>query len=180
MPKTTNTHPEGVPLNIWLLPAGPGGGSAMRYDLAARAVDAYSPKGGLVADLVPGDGEALVAAVVAGRGVASLGDDGEVPAAADETADLALAFAAAEGLHHRVPSACFGRVAARAAAVLRPGGFLVASVGHGDAGGDPVTDAVEAAASEGLAFFQHVVAVLCDTNPTGHLSVLVFEKRGAR
>ena len=114
MPETTNTHPEGVPLNIWLVPAGPGGGSAIRYDLAARAVDAYSPEGGLVADLVPGDDEALVAAVVAGRGVASLSDDAEVPALAYDAADLALGLPAAEGLHHPVPSACFGRLTARA------------------------------------------------------------------
>ena len=43
-----------------------------------------------------------------------------------------------------------------------------------------MTDAVEAAAREGLAFFQHVVAVVCDANPTGHINVLVFEKRGSR
>jgi hypothetical protein len=179
MPKTTNTHPEGVPLNIWLIPRGPGGESAMRYDLAARAVDAYSPAGGLVADLVPGDGEALVAAVVAGRGVASLPGDGAVPAGAYETADVALGLPAADG-PRPAASTSFGRLAARAAAVLRPGGFLVAAVGAKDASGDPVTEAVGAAAEEGLAFFQHVVAVVCDPDPTNHINVLVFEKRRPR
>jgi hypothetical protein len=178
MPKTTNTHPEGVPLNIWLIPRSPGSESATRYDLAARAVDAYSPAGGHVADLVPGDGEALVAAVVAGRGVASLSDDGTVPAAAYETADLALGLPAAD--EPRPAGARFGRLAARAAAVLRPGGFLVAAVGAKDGSGDPMTEAVDAAAKEGLAFFQHVVAVVCDPEPISHVNVLVFEKRRPR
>lgn len=179
MPKTTNTHPEGVPLNIWLIPGSPGGESATRYDLAARAVDAYSPAGGLVADLVPGDGEALVAAVVAGRGVASLPDDGAVPAGADEAADLALGMPAAEG-PRPAASNCFGQLAARATAVLRPGGFLVAAVSTKDGSGDPVTEAVDAAAEEGLAFFQHVIAVVCDPEPVSHINVLVFEKRRPR
>jgi hypothetical protein len=179
MPKTTNTHPEGVPLNIWLIPRSPGGESVTRYDLAARAVDAYSPAGGLVADLVPGDGEALVAAVVAGRGVASLPDDGTLPAAAYETADLALGLPAAGG-PRPAASTSFGRLAARAAFALRPGGFLVVAVGTKDGSGDPVTEAVDAAAVDGLAFFQHVVAVVCDREPISHINVLVFEKRRPR
>lgn len=193
MPKTTNTHPEGVPLNLWPIDAHDADGSSIRRRLAAEAVEAYSPPRGLVVDLYPGRGEGLAASATAGRGSVALPracvSTGRHRAAAtahlEGTADLVLALPGAERLRPLSPCPLSPQaakvLAAQAAALLRVGGFLViGSVPTPDTGRDPVTEAVEAATAAGLSYFQHVVALLCDEatdRPSGHVDVLVFARR---
>jgi hypothetical protein len=193
MPETTNTHPEGVPLNIWLVAAHRGDGSSIRHRLAAEAVEAYSPPGGLVVDLYPGRGEGLAAAAAAGRGSVVLpracASAGRCRAAATAelagTADLVLALPGTDRLRplrpHPLSPQAARVLAAQAAGLLHPGGFLVVgSVPVPGTGRDPVSEAVEAATAEGFSYFQHVVALLCDEaddRPSGHVDVLVFARR---
>lgn len=191
MPETTNTHPEGVPLNIWPV-AAQAGGSSIRRRLAAEAVEAYSPSRGLVVDLYPGRGEGLAAAAAAGRASVALpracaSDGRRRPAVVAElvgTADLVLALPGPDRLHpprpHPLSPVAARVLAAQAAGLLRPGGFLVlGSVPAPGTGRDPVSEAVEAATAEGFSYFQHVVALLCDADdqPCGHVDVLVFARR---
>lgn len=188
-----NTHPEGVPLNIWPLPAHGGDGSTIRRRLAVEAVEAYSPPRGLVVDLHPGRGEGLAASASTGRGSVALPracvSSGRLRAAAtaqlENAADLVLALPGAERLCPLSPCPLSPQaakaLAAQAAALLRVGGFLViGSVPAPGSGRDPVTEAVEAATAEGLSYFQHVVALLCDEasdRASGHVDVLVFARR---
>lgn len=199
MPKPI--HPEGVPLDVWLCSqdAAPTG-HALRAHLARRLIDAYSPPEGFVADLAPGRGEGTAAAIGAGRRcvprVLALGRAGRGSAAPRAViavvADLVLALPPASHLAPlrphtpcRPPAEATAR---RAAALLRPGGFLVLGTLGGSQAGDPVTAAVEAASEAGLAYFQHVVAVIpsdldgTDDDAAGaerrlaHVDLVVFKR----
>jgi hypothetical protein len=187
-----HNHPEGVPLNLWLV-AADGGGSCIRRRLADRAVQAFSPTGGLVVDLNPDRGEGLAAAVATGRAAVSLPPaavaDGRLRSAAlsglASPADLVLALPGSDDLHRptgRALTPLAARVLAeQAAPLLQPGGLLVlGSVPAPGTGHDPVTDAVEATTAEGFSYFQHVVALLAPDateRPTAHVDVLVFARR---
>lgn len=169
-------HPEGVPLNIWLFnnESAPVSPTGLRRHLAARLIDAYSPPGGVVVDLAPGRGEVLAAAVEAGRSAvvsttAALCKGRWKPAALDsatDSADVVVALPPAKHLAplrpHSVSSFALEILLRRAAPLLRPGGFMVVGFvgGAAVAHRDRLAVAVNAAASEGLSYFQHIVAVL--------------------
>ena len=153
-----NTHSEGVPLNLWLVDA-PAGEPSAAPDIAARAVDAYSQPGGRVA-------------VVGGHRRAS-----SIAASANsDAADLVVVLPDLDRRGHQAAQQAVGE----SACLVRPGGFLVLITPASSAPGvDFVTEAVVAAAAEGLSYFQHVVALVRDDGePTGHVDVLVF-RRGA-
>ena len=192
-----HTHPEGVPLNIW--PVAAGDGRAARLRLATRAVEEYAPAGGVVVDVCPGRGEALAACAASGRHAVALPPsaacDGRLRSAslrrlANEV-DLVLSLPPAERLAPPRPwstsPAAARSVARQARAVLRPGGLLVLGVVP-RGGRDDAAATVAAAAVEGLAYFQHVVALLRDDveeraaaggRVAAHADVLVFERRAA-
>lgn len=167
-------HPEGVPLNIWLLDKDTAmSPAAIRRDLAARLIETYCPPAGVVVDLAPGRGEVLAAAVEAGRSAvvsspAALCKGRRKPAALDaasDSADVVAVLPAAKHLAplrpHSLSGAALEIILRRAAALLRPGGFMVLGfVGAAMADRDRLAVTVNAAASEGLSYFQHVVAVL--------------------
>lgn len=52
-----------------------------------------------------------------------------------------------------------GELVAACAALLRPGGFLVATPPRRDQGGDPVAGLVELGQAHGLSYWQHVIAL---------------------
>lgn len=191
-----DTHPEGVPLNIW--PCPPGGGSRIRQETAARAIAAYAPAGGTVVDLHPGGGECLAAAASSGRNavvlpMASL-HEGRWRCAAVRglagAADVVLALPPATRL--APPRACgssslaAAALAEQAAVLLRPGGFFVLGV-VGREGRDDVAEAVATVTAGCFSYFQHVVALLASPEPCGegdgrrlsHADLLVFERRAS-
>ena len=167
------THPEGVPLDVWLFKQDEGPtGTVIRRQLAARLVVTFSPAGGVVVDLAPEGGEVLAVATEAGRRVVvapTTGSPGRrpvSPAAVTGTADLAIVLPPASCLAplrpDSLPAQEVGVLCRRVAPWLRSGGVLVVGSLGGAAAGDrdPLADAVNAAASAGLAYFQHVVAVM--------------------
>lgn len=195
----THDHTEGVPLNIWPLAATRQGCSILRRELAARAVETYAPPGGIVVDLNAGEGEGLAAAVLSGRNAVVLPDASEAEGRRRSaalrslagTVDLVMALPAASHLDPPRPwstSAVAARaVADQASTLLRPGGFLVLGiVGRDDH--DDVAATAAAVSEAGLAYFQHLVAILPDHAPercgpggrrrsTEHADVLVFARR---
>lgn len=167
------THPEGVPLDVWLFSRDePPTGAVIRRHLAARLVVTYSRAGGVVVDLAPEGGEVLAVATEAGRRVVvapATGSRGRRPVSPDGvtgTADLAIVLPPASHLAplrpHSLPAEEVGVLCRRAAPCLRSGGVVVVGSLGGTAAGDrdPLAEAVNAAASAGLAYFQHVVAVM--------------------
>lgn len=198
-PMTDSTQPDRVPLNLWLCPGDDG--SASRHHLAVRAVETFSPRDGIVVDLVGRRGEVLAAAATTGRHALVL------PAASPcqgrprvsvlthlrGTADLALALPAAISLRPPTRPTMSSRaaavIAAQAATVLRPGGYLVVVTAPAGPGSDPVSTAVAAVSACGFAYFQHVVAVVEPATPhdiaagdgrvVAHLDVLAFCRRAA-
>jgi len=190
-----HTHSEGVPLNVW--PVAACDGRATRLRLAARAVEEYAPAGGVVVDLYPGHGECLAAAAASGRHAVVLPAvgrcDGRLrPAALRGVAgsvDLMLSLPPSERLVPPRPSSVSAvaarSVARQARAALRPGGLLVFGVVP-RCRQDDVGATVATVTGEGLAYFQHVVALLRDdieqreaagSRVTAHADVLVFERR---
>lgn len=191
MPQHTQT--EGVPLNIWQVAARTG--RAVRTNLAARAIDAYSEPASLVVDLLPGRGEVLAAAVVARRSAFTSDRIArcrqEDASSVDGVARLALALPLPDRLAplrpcHVSPVAARS-MARRARRFLSTGGLLAVGViarpGHDDLAG-----VVETVRSEGLAYFQHVIALARDDVGEGtashargrglaHIDLLVFEAR---
>lgn len=120
-----STHPEGVPLNVWIVAASDDD-PAFRNSIADRALAAYGSRGGEVAVLHHGS------AVAVGDAASSLG----------------------------------------------PGGYLVVVGPSSASGGDPVTEAVDAATAAGLSYFQHVIALPAVAEaPRSHIDVLVFSRR---
>lgn len=200
MPHTTD--PEGVPLSVWLPATNHSCGHAARRRLAADAVNAYTTVGGVVIDLLPGR-EAVAAARVAGRSAMAIPVappcDGRRRLAAlavvEGTADLVLALPSAMALattrSRPFPSLAGRLLAARAATLLAPGGYLAVGVaGAQAAGADPITDAVATVTAQGFIYFQHVVALLradldhdrpavADGRDVFHVDLLVFERRPA-
>lgn len=191
-----DTHPEGVPLNIW--PCPPGSGSRIRQETAAKAIAAYAPTGGTVVDLHPGDGECLAAAASSGRNavvlpMASL-TEGRWRCAAVRglagVADVVLALPPAARLVP--PRACgssslaAAALAEQAAMLLRPGGFFVLGVVPRE-GRDDVAEAVAAVTAGCFSYFQHIVALLASPEHCGedearrvaHADLLVFERRAS-
>ncbi|PLS74890.1 MAG: hypothetical protein CYG61_10250 [Actinobacteria bacterium] len=167
------THPEGVPLDVWLFNQDEApSGAVIRRHLAARLVVTYSPAGGVVVDLAPEGTEVVAAATEAGRCVVVApitGSRGRRPVSPDAvtgTADLAIVLPPASCLAplqpHSLPADEVGVLCRRAVPRLRSGGVLVVGSLGGTADGDrdPLAEAVNAAASAGLAYFQHVVAVM--------------------
>lgn len=189
-----HTQPEGVPLNIWQVAARTG--SAARTNLAAHAIDAYSEPGSLVVDLLPGRGEVIAAALVARRSAFTPDRTArcqhEEASSVDGVAGLALALPPPDRLAplrpcHVSPVAARS-LASRARRFLGGGGHLAVGViarpGH-----DDLARVVETVCSEGLAYFQHVIALARDDVGEGiasgascrglaHIDVLVFEARG--
>jgi hypothetical protein len=199
MPDPSSSDP--VPLNLWPIGAH-GGAVAMRQRLAARAIEAFAPPGGLVIDLALGRGEVIAAALAAGRSVVALplasacGGRRRRAALAGVagSAHLAVALPPTARLGTRRPlplSRLAGVVAAEAAVLLRPGGFLVIGVlAAGE--GDSLADTVAVVDTEGFSYFQHVVGLLDDdhsgqsradrshgttTRAVVHVDVLVFVRR---
>ena len=167
------THPEGVPLDVWLFNQDEApSGAVIRRHLAARLVVTYSPAGGVVVDLAPEGGEVLAVATEAGRRVVvvpTTGSRGRRPSSLDAvtgTADLAIVLPPASCLAplrpHSLPAEEVGVLCRRVVPRLRSGGVVVVGSLGGTAAGDrdPLAEAVNAAASAGLAYFQHVVAIM--------------------
>ena len=189
-------HPEGVPLDVWLpdRQSSPDGAS-LRFHMAARLIDAYSPPAGVVVDLLASDVDVLNAALERGRSgvLGSLAYACRRPAVGSLTAkaDLAVSLPPASHLapprHYSVPAPMAASLCRRAASLLRPGGFLVlASVGRGSGELDAPTQAVVAATDAGLAYFQHVVMLLDARAPEAvgenershvHADLMVFTRR---
>ena len=192
MPDTT--HPEGVPLNVWICPTGTG--SALRRHVAARLVDTYSSKGSVVADLAPGRGEVFAAIVAAGRSAMALrGARGRGRCRVSpldelsETADLAIAIPPATSLGSTSApdfSPPAGVMAGRAARVLSSGGYLAMAVTSARRRSDPVAASVAAVTAHDFVYFQHVVALVAigagtrrfenDRRGVGHVDVVVFRR----
>ncbi|HSH58152.1 MAG TPA: hypothetical protein VK988_00635 [Acidimicrobiales bacterium] len=173
----------------------------MRRRMAADAVNAYAPVGGVVVDFLPGRGEVGAAARAAGRRAITLpavsACEGRRHLAAlsreEGSADLALALPSAMALattRARPLSSLAGRVlAGQAATLLRQGGYLiVGSLGPKRSGADPITGAVAAITAQGFVYFQHVVVLLrsdrkdnqagvADGRAVSHADLLVFERR---
>ncbi|MFP5375954.1 MAG: hypothetical protein ACLGIO_04115 [Acidimicrobiia bacterium] len=163
-----------MPLDVWLFNREePPSGSAIRRQLATRLVVTYSPAGGVVVDLAPEGGEVLAAATEAGRRIVvaptttrSRGRRFVSPDAVTGTAGLAIVLPPASHLAplrpHSLPADEVGVLCRRAVRCLRSGGVLVVGSLGGTAAGDrdPLAETVNAAASAGLAYFQHVVAVM--------------------
>ena len=202
---STTTRSDAVPLNIWLPDEAetPTSGSDVRRHIADRVIETYSPPGGVIVDLAPGRGEVLAAAAKAGRAAVVLhlppgcARRPEPPPldAVKGTADLAIVVPPASHLRppraHPLSATAAGVASRQAAPLLRTGGFLVlGSLGCTAAARlDPVSNAVSAAGQAGLAYYQHVVALLVhelDASPgaTGsrgrrrlaHADLLVFVK----
>ncbi len=199
------THSEGVPLDVWLSGSDEAPtGVAVRRWLAERLIDAYSAPGGIVVDLFPGTGEAVAAASASGRSVVL--DAPPSPCSGRRsrpalqgiigTADLVLSLPPASHLgplRPHGPSRPRVKLLARhATGLLRPGGFLVLGILGGGRGADPVAATVEAATATGLAYFQHLVALIQDrqgaddaegvidgSRHLAHADVLVFTRRAA-
>ncbi|HSH59784.1 MAG TPA: hypothetical protein VK988_09135, partial [Acidimicrobiales bacterium] len=168
-------HPEGVPLDVWLFNHDTATSPpSVRRQLATRLIEVYSPPGGVVVDLAPACGEVLAAATEAGRSTivastASVCESRRRPAVLDSvqgSADLVVVLPPAGRLAppraHNLSATALSVVCRRAAPLLRPGGFLVIGVVGGAPAThlDPLAAAVNGVASEGLAYFQHVVAVI--------------------
>lgn len=167
------THPEGVPLDVWLFNQDEApSGAVIRRHLAARLVVTYSPADGVVVDIAPEGAEVLAAATEAGRRAVvapTTGSRRRRPSSLDAvtgTADLAIVLPPASCLAplrpHSLPAQEVGVLCRRVAPCLRSGGvWVVGSLGGAATGDhDQLADAVNAAASAGLAYFQHVVAVM--------------------
>lgn len=189
-----------MPLNIWTCPDGPTPGQAARRSLAERVVTEYVPEGGTVLDLAPGRGELVRAAKDVRRNVIALPTTvrqctgGAAPRQAArrvvdvlgavEPLDAAVLLPPAERLAPPYRRFALSRPAQHAlltalAPVVREGGFVaLASLG------DPTApaSATEAADAAGLAYFQHVVALLVPTARLAlrtHVDVVVFTRRSA-
>ena len=178
----TVTESEGVPLDVWLFDKPtPTTALALRRQVAARLIDSYSPPGGVVVDLAPGAGEALAAATAAGRSAVAISSPPELgcrrrPAALDELrgmADLVLVLPPATRLAplqpHAVSGAAMSALCRRAAPLLGAGGVLVLGALPGPHNGnvDPLAAAVDAGASVGLSYLQHVVVVIASADAAG-------------
>ncbi len=203
MPKAT--HSEGVPIDVWLpVSDETATGVAVRRWLAGRLIGAYSAQGGIVVDLAPGTGEVVAAASDSGRSVVlhappSPCSGRRSPRALQGiigTADLVLSLPPPfhlGPLRPHGPSRPRAELLARhATGLLRPGGFFVLGILGGGRGADPVAATVEAATAAGLAYFQHVVALIQDRQGAddaegvidgsrhfAHADVLVFTRRAA-
>jgi len=176
-------HRDSVPLNVW--PIVGHDGSTIRAALAARAITEYSPEGGLVADLWPGDFEAVAAAARTNRHAAAIQSWGSAAAIAGRV-DLVLVLPLAERLAGPSPWAMHpdetAALAGQARRLLRPGGFLTLGV-VSRPGADEVGTATAAAAGAGLGYFQHVLAIAgawpesADARTVvGRIDVLVFRR----
>lgn len=188
-----------VPLNIWICPDGPQPGVAARRTLADHVLSAYAPKGGTVLDLAPGGGEVLRAAKTLRRSVVAL-PVADRSCTASRTPrlphrvgklirggapiDVAVLLPPAESLappYRRFSLSCGAQLAmlSAVAPAVRSGGFVaLATLGDPSA----LTSAGEAADAAGLAYFQHVVALLVPTTRPAvrtHVDVLVFARRTA-
>ncbi|HVE46672.1 MAG TPA: hypothetical protein VNA57_07995 [Acidimicrobiales bacterium] len=208
------TKDEGVPLNVWLFNQDPPPtGAQLRRLLADRLIETYCPPSGVVVDLDPDGGEVLAAAASAGRSTAAVPPICACPAQRHQrtleglraSADLVVVLPRASRLvpprPHALSPVTLSQLCRRSTALLRPGGFLVLGVVESaPAGaGHPLADAVHAAAPEGLAYFQHLVAVaatdLVDSTPASairgcggplrggdrtaaHIDLLVLSRRG--
>lgn len=166
IPMPNPTHPDGVPLDVWLfthhgLPTG----AAPRRRMAARLIDTYSSPGGVVVNLDPGRGEVLAATTDAGQNVVvwastSMCDGRRRPAMLDALAggaQLVLvpppACRLAPPRPHALSPLPVERLCRRSAPLLRPGGFPVLGVVGGRCARtrDPLGEAVHAGAPAGLA-----------------------------
>ena len=186
MPDITDT--ENVPLNLWPCPTGDG--AALRHHLATRAVGAYSPPGGTVIDLTPGQGEVLAASTSAGRNAIVLPRSPSqrrrrlaALAHLDQKLDLAVALPPTPLTPTRTHDCSLRAAAVLAARVLRPSGYLVAALTPTGGGTDPVSAAVAVVTAHGFAYFQHVVVLVGvgadggppdDGRPLTRINVLVF------
>src|SRR5437899_304145 len=65
LPMPNTTHPDGVPLNLWLVPDAEAAG--VHRQLARRAIEIFSPVGGVVADLSADPNFVLSEAMALGR-----------------------------------------------------------------------------------------------------------------
>ena len=187
MPETD--HPS-VPLNVWALTGPPG--TSVRRLLADRILDSFVPPSGVVVDATARGGDIVAGVLAGGRQVVvpppfrRLQRRSRLPLARAATADALVALPPA--IHLRPPRPWpvgrlgVGTLALKALAFVRPGGFLVVgSVSGADEDTDAVTATVDAATEAGLAYFQHVVALLAelrgdesDARRVAHADVLVF------
>lgn len=182
----TSPHDKGrPPLAVWPCaphthdpaPAHHGGEVALPDRLAERLVAEYTRPGQSVADLT-GAGEVAEQARLHDRGHETLSPTLDAPGAT-VTVDHEVAWADLAVTTVPAPTSCTvstrmrrRRVRARlefAALITRPGGIVavITPIGHAPSGVvDPAPGVVRAAASAGLVYLQHVIALtvpICET-----------------
>jgi hypothetical protein len=174
MPTTRSNE---VPLAVWQLAPRDelGNQDTLRRRLARRAVDCYLPAGGALLDVEAAGGDVAQAVLDCGRPavVVAAPESGACLGAFDGVFDLVVALPPDGALCHGGPWVPAQDALVQSAAALRPDG--VAVLCHV---GVPIEDAAESAASLGLFYIQHVVALLPERpeRRVSHADVLVFTK----
>lgn len=174
MPTTRSSE---VPLAVWQLAPHdePKNYDTLRLRLARRAVDCYLPAGGAVLDVEAAGGDVAQAVLDCGRPAVAVAapDSGACLGAFDGSFDLCVALPPDVALDQGGPWGPAQDALVQSAAALRPGG--VAVLCHV---GVPIENAAESAASHGLVYIQHVVALLPERpeRRVSHADVLVFTK----